>query len=88
MSKFFVYRIAATIPTGTSKMMEQDVLSDESSTVATPLYVPTGVTRYMQYHLPVDWFWFLNLIYFNNFVLKISWFGCTCDDTFATLTCY
>lgn len=54
MSKFFVYRIAATIPTGTSKMMEQDVLSDESSTVATPLYVPTGVTRYMEYHLPVD----------------------------------
>lgn len=51
---FFVYRIAATIPTGTSKMMEQDVLSDESSTVATPLYVPTGVTRYMEYHLPVD----------------------------------
>lgn len=47
MSKFFVFRIATTIPTGTGKMMEQDVLSDESSTVATPLYVPTGVTRYM-----------------------------------------
>lgn len=44
---FCFFRIATTIPTGTGKMMEQDVLSDESSTVATPLYVPTGVTRYM-----------------------------------------
>ncbi|XP_062584557.1 centrosomal protein kizuna-like isoform X2 [Saccostrea cucullata] len=36
--------VAATIPTGSSKMMEPDVLSDESSTVASPLYVPTAVT--------------------------------------------
>ncbi|XP_078313988.1 uncharacterized protein LOC144619561 isoform X4 [Crassostrea virginica] len=37
--------IPATIPTAaSSKMIEEDVLSDESSTVATPLYVPTGVT--------------------------------------------